>query len=81
MGQKMSMMLLIHKPSGRKAVLALKFGDEEREEWLQYNEEPFHPRYGRYYTIQGLLNEFGPTNDYEIEYREVGQSRQELERQ
>ena len=53
-------MWLIHKPSGKGALIAKHWGDD----WREYN----GPRHKPYFSIQELLLECGNNTDYVIMY-------------
>ncbi len=57
-------MWLVHKPSGKMALIA-KTWDER--DWSEYT----GPRHEPFYSIGGLLAECGYNTDYVIEYESV----------
>lgn len=58
-------MWLVHKPSGKMALLAKNWGDDI---WIPYN----GPRHEPYYSTEGLLAECGYNTDYYISYESTG---------
>jgi hypothetical protein len=53
-------MWLVHKPTGKMALIAKHFGDI----WVEYT----GPRHEPYYSIQGLFAETDNSTDFEIQY-------------